>query len=172
MKTERDLALEFFNVTEVSKCGYRALVGRKWEFITDLIVNYRKAIKTKRNSKLNLEKKKYEFNLKREELLSEVENRCIDLFKSFEDIVVFINKSSVNIYDPITGSTVYCLLAYSGNCIDVSSNKLELETIVKTAKRSGLNVARSKDSCLVNGLKEAIDVAEASYNILTKLRYE
>ena len=47
MKTERDLVLDFFDATEVSPCGCKAVVNNRWEFITDLIVKYRRNQKSK-----------------------------------------------------------------------------------------------------------------------------
>lgn len=56
MKTERDLVLDFFDATEVSPCGCKAVVNNRWEFITDLIVKYRRNQKSKQTAKIRQQK--------------------------------------------------------------------------------------------------------------------
>lgn len=173
MKTERDLVLDFFDATEVSPCGCKAVVNNRWEFITDLIVKYRRNQKSKQTAKIRRQKIVAEFNLVRDTLVSEVEDFCNDLFRNNEDIVVFVNRSSVNVFDPITQTTVYTMLSPISHCICFKSKTVEFSAIKDLAKSLNYNVAKSKhEECMVNQLKETREVAEAIFDILLKVRYE
>lgn len=129
-------------------------------------------MKTKKSIKNSQTKLKEEFNLKKEELISEVEDFCNDLFSNDDGVLVFINRSSVNVYDSITGTTAYCMLAYTGNCINLMSTKLSLEIMKAVAKSSGYELGKRDDQCLVNHLKDSKEISQAIFDILTKLRYE
>lgn len=163
MKTEKQLALEFFNAIEIDELGIKAKVNNSWEFITDLITKYRRNQKTKQTAKIRQQKITAEFNLIRDELVSEVENYCNDLFKSYEDVVVFINRTSVNVFDPITQTTVYTLLSPISHCISVRSVKICSEKICELAKSLNFSLSKNQlDECLINRMKETREVDRKS----------
>ena len=173
MKTEKQLVLEFFNATEIDEFGVKALVNNRWEFITDLTIKYRQNQKTKKTAKIRQQKITAEFNLIRDELVSEVENYCIDLFKEYDDVVVFINRTSVNVFDPVTQTTLYTLLSPNSHCISVRSAKIDNEKICELAKSLNFSLSKNQlDECLINKMKETREVAETIFEMVTKLRYE
>lgn len=171
--TELQLVLSHFNAINLD--GIYAEINGKKHFITDLVTKYRREIKTKSNAKLRQQKIVADFNLVRDELVNEVENYCNDLFSAYDDVVVFINRTSVNVYDPITGTTAYTLLSPITHCVNLRSTKIELEEMNSFINKNGYKVCNKTDNntgSLINGLKETKDVAECIFNMLTKLRYE
>lgn len=172
MTSEKELVLCHFNVEEIDSLGIQARIGKSWYYITDLTLKYRKEIKTKQKQKLRAQKIHQEFNLVKENLISEVEDYCNDLFCKFDDIVVFINRTSVNVFDPITQTTAYCMLHPVSHCVNLRSTKFDIESLKNFSKSIGYSVAKKEDQCLVNHIHDTKDVAHAIYDILTKLRYE
>lgn len=170
IKSEKELAIEYFNATEIDEDQIRAKVNNKWIYITDLIVEYRKKQKVKKSQKKLQTRYREEFNLQKDTLVSEVENYCKDLFREYPDIIVFINRSSVNVFDPVTQTTAYCMLHYVSHCVNLISSSFSTEELKDFSKSSGYDVANKEEQCLVNHLKETSDVANTIYDILLKLR--
>lgn len=175
MINEKQLVLEHYNCEELDELQVRARIGKTWYYITDLISKYRKEQKTKSKSKIRQEKMVKEFNLVRDSLVEETESYLIDLFRNDENIAVFLNRSSVNVFDPETQTTAYVLLSPSYHCVNICSKIIPLEQISKCIKKTSWSLSKTDEksqSCLINKIKETKDVADCIFELINKLKYE